>query len=306
MLHELNCVLMEQIQLMLVDTFATRSLSGIPTGVVPNASGLDTSTMQEIAREIPVGEIAFLYPSDDADPQIRYFTPQSEIESSGYATIGAFIGLLDAGTVQPGEREVKTNRGIVQIDITDDHHVWQTGLHRAIDEVSISPTMIADGLGISENGLATPELPIAAASVDAPWLIVPVSYFSDLRSITPKWPALTELCHQHDLTGIYAFTFDTLQTDTTAHARVFLPNRQREVPGARMAAGAAGVYIREMQALDGGSPDGLCFEQGYHINRPAHVSVKVARDVRVGGTGTITLNAKLSVDSPDPGDIIEA
>ena len=71
-----------------VDSFATRALEGNPAGVVPDARGLDETTMRRVAREINASETAFVFegPGDGYDVEVRFFTPTREVPVCGHAT----------------------------------------------------------------------------------------------------------------------------------------------------------------------------------------------------------------------------
>ena len=74
-----------------VDAFAERPLTGNPAAVMPLERWLEESVMQAIAAENNLSETAFTVPSesDDADFELRWFTPTSEVELCGHATLAA-------------------------------------------------------------------------------------------------------------------------------------------------------------------------------------------------------------------------
>ena len=74
-----------------VDAFAERPLTGNPAAVMPLERWLDDALMQAIAGENNLSETAFTVPSDrdDADFDLRWFTPAAEVEMCGHATIAA-------------------------------------------------------------------------------------------------------------------------------------------------------------------------------------------------------------------------
>ena len=71
-----------------VDAFAERPLTGNPAAVMPLDRWLDDATMQAIAAENNLSETAFTVASerDDADYDLRWFTPAAEVELCGHAT----------------------------------------------------------------------------------------------------------------------------------------------------------------------------------------------------------------------------
>lgn len=74
-----------------VDAFAERPLTGNPAAVMPLERWLDDALMQAIAAENNLSETAFTVPSEseDADFDLRWFTPAAEVELCGHATLAA-------------------------------------------------------------------------------------------------------------------------------------------------------------------------------------------------------------------------
>jgi predicted PhzF superfamily epimerase YddE/YHI9 len=74
-----------------VDAFAPRPLTGNPAAVMPLDRWLDDGTMQSIAAENNLSETAFAVPSEsrDSDYDLRWFTPTTEVELCGHATLAA-------------------------------------------------------------------------------------------------------------------------------------------------------------------------------------------------------------------------
>lgn len=85
-----------------VDAFAPRPLAGNPAAVMPLDRWLDDSLMQSIAAENNLSETAFTVPSDggDADFELRWFTPTTEVVLCGHATLAAGHVLLTGERVR--------------------------------------------------------------------------------------------------------------------------------------------------------------------------------------------------------------
>src|SRR5690242_3903289 len=62
-----------------IDVFTARPFLGNPVAVVLDAEGLDTDSMQRIARWTNLSETTFLLPSTRADYRVRIFTPAHEL-----------------------------------------------------------------------------------------------------------------------------------------------------------------------------------------------------------------------------------
>jgi PhzF family phenazine biosynthesis protein len=71
-----------------VDAFAEHVFSGNPAAVVPLQEWLPDAVMQDIAMENNLSETAFFIPEGD-DFHIRWFTPSTEVNLCGHATLAS-------------------------------------------------------------------------------------------------------------------------------------------------------------------------------------------------------------------------
>jgi PhzF family phenazine biosynthesis protein len=84
-----------------VDAFASRAFEGNPAAVCPLESWLDDGLLQAIAAENNLSETAFFVPSDKGF-RLRWFTPASEVDLCGHATL-ATAHVLFEHLGQPGQ-----------------------------------------------------------------------------------------------------------------------------------------------------------------------------------------------------------
>ncbi len=71
-----------------VDAFASRPFEGNPAAVCPLDAWLDDDVMQSIAAENNLSETAFFVPEGDGFA-IRWFTPATEVDLCGHATLAS-------------------------------------------------------------------------------------------------------------------------------------------------------------------------------------------------------------------------
>jgi len=300
---------METVRTLLVDAFTDEALAGNAAGVVPDAADLSESQMQAVARELSVSETAFLTESDDADRRVRYFTPTTEVDLCGHATVAAHAHLLEDGVLDPGTHTLETNVGVLDVEVTEDGVVWMTQDDPTIERVDLDYDRVGDALGVDPAALRDvgADLPLAVASTGLPFLVVPVNFLEHVGGADPDVAAVEELCEAVDAVGVYAFSFDAIDRDSTLHGRAFVPLAGvPEDPVTGTASGAVGAYLRESDAFDD-FPEEMRFEQGHFVDRPGHVRVRVDETVRVGGRATTALDGRLVVPDPDSDDdIVEA
>ncbi|WP_323191935.1 PhzF family phenazine biosynthesis protein [Halostella sp. PRR32] len=300
---------MDSVRALQVDAFTDEPLSGNAAGVVPDGDGLTEAQMQAIAREFSLSETAFLLPSGPADRKVRYFTPSQEVDLCGHATIAAHAHLHEDGVIEAGTHTLETNVGVLDIEVAEDGAVWMTQDDPTVRPVDVDYERLATVLGVPVGSLQDvgADMPSAVASTGLPFLVVPVNFLEHVGNADPDMAAVEELCEEYDATGLYAFTFDTLEGDATLHARMFAPGAGvSEDPVTGTASGAAGAYLREVSAFDGELPDEMVFEQGHFVDRPGRVRVRVGETVRVGGDAATAIDGTLSVPAADDDDILEA
>lgn len=293
---------------LLVDAFTREPLTGNAAGVVPDADGLSTDQMQAVARELGASETAFLLPSGSADRRVRYFTPTTEVDLCGHATIASHALLHEDGTIDPGTHTLETNVGDLEIEVTDAGRVWMTQDAPEIRTVDVEYERVAAALGVDVAALRDvgQDLPLAVASTGLPFLMVPVNFLEHVGDADPDAAAVERLADEVDATGVYAFTFDALEGTSTLHARMFAPGAGvPEDPVTGTASGACGAYLRRFDAFDR-LPEQMVFEQGDFVGRAGRVYVRARESIRVGGDATTALDGTLAVPPATDDDIIEA
>ena len=102
-----------------VDVFTATPFGGNPVAVVLDSDGLSTGDMQRFANWTNLSETTFVLPpsSEQADYQVRIFTPSRELPFAGHPTLGTCHAWLEAGG-KPALPEVfvqECGAGLVEI-----------------------------------------------------------------------------------------------------------------------------------------------------------------------------------------------
>ena len=107
-----------------VDAFASAAFEGNPAAVMPLKEWLPEATMQAIAAENNLAETAFTVVSDrdDADYDLRWFTPTVEVELCGHATLASAHVLLAGETIRFATRSgiltvTRGDGGLLKLDL---------------------------------------------------------------------------------------------------------------------------------------------------------------------------------------------
>jgi PhzF family phenazine biosynthesis protein len=87
---------MTNLPIIQVDAFADRPFIGNPAAVMPLDAWLPDDTLQAIAMENNLSETAFTIPATDgeADYELRWFTPATEVVLCGHATLASGHALI--------------------------------------------------------------------------------------------------------------------------------------------------------------------------------------------------------------------
>jgi PhzF family phenazine biosynthesis protein len=127
-----------------VDAFTSRVFGGNPAGVCMPETWLPDDVLQKIAAENNLSETAFVV-ARDGDFDLRWFTPTTEIDLCGHATLAsAFVIFTELGF--PGEVvRFHTKSGLLTAThadgvITLDFPAWAA-------EPCSAPAALVDGLG---------------------------------------------------------------------------------------------------------------------------------------------------------------
>lgn len=84
----------DELKFFLVDAFTNHAFGGNPAAVVPLDAWLPDATMQRMAMEHNQAETAFFLPQEDGFA-LRWFTPVTEIDFCGHATLATAKVLFD-------------------------------------------------------------------------------------------------------------------------------------------------------------------------------------------------------------------
>jgi trans-2,3-dihydro-3-hydroxyanthranilate isomerase len=281
----------------LVDVFADRPLAGNPLAVFPEAEGLSDAELQSVAREMDHAATAFLLPAtmSGAAFRLRIFSRDREIPFAGHPALGAhYVHATDSRLplTEPITRVAhQGSQGLLEVEIKVEGSSIAL-LRMTQRPPEIAPRLedeevrrVAEGLGLEEEEIQATNQPVRVASTGLPSLIVPVATLDALGNARPRYDLLRRLLEGREAAIVYAFTKETREARSAAHARAFDIAGSSEIPGAGAAAGALAAYLVNQAAVTVTPVTCLTIEQGHAINRPstlfAEVHVKDAKISRV-------------------------
>jgi trans-2,3-dihydro-3-hydroxyanthranilate isomerase len=286
-----------------VDVFTEHPLEGNALAVFPDASTMDASMMQRIARELNLAETAFVLPPTRSDcaARVRIFTPAKEMLFAGHPTIGTAFVLLDEGLVpgKTGDFMLEENIGPVPVRV-------ETGARPMLwlSTPSIEagpcydPALCANVLGLSTKDL----LDIAPQRLSAgnPTIFVALR---DRLAVDRAWLDLAGMRQLRgsdpELMCVFVFT----PTAEGAYSRMFAPEYGvPEDPATGSSTGPLAAFMMRHGLVANSSGTRLVSEQGTKMGRRSFLHVHVRGDggangIEVGGhvTPLVTAAMRLTI-----------
>lgn len=141
---------MKQLTLYQIDAFATSVFTGNPAAVCPLDAWLTDKQMQAIAEENNLSETAFFVP-ENGHYRIRWFTPNTEVDLCGHATLASAFVLFNQLNYQgstilfqsnSGELRVSKQNNQLQMDFPALPYQKITPAAEVLNTLSIKPTEI--------------------------------------------------------------------------------------------------------------------------------------------------------------------
>ena len=169
-----------------IDAFATGPFTGNPAAVIPLDEWLPAATMQAIAEENNLSETAFFVPENDAF-HIRWFTPLSEVDLCGHATLASAFVILNILKLQQDAVAFTSLSGPLRVTQSDQLLTLDFPAQPAT-RCDI-PNALVEGLGATPSACLQQEDYIAVFEQE-----------EDVLALEPDHPILQKL----DLRGVIA------------------------------------------------------------------------------------------------------
>jgi trans-2,3-dihydro-3-hydroxyanthranilate isomerase len=285
-----------------VDVFTERRLEGNPLAVFPQASGLDESTMQRIARELNLSETVFVFPTPLAkyDAMVRIFTPLRELPFAGHPTLGASFVLIDEGlvTLHDGGIVLLENVGpiLVRVDSAEPRMYWLVA-PPILDGRLFDRLLCAEVLGLSANDI----LDVQPQLLDGgnPTVFIPLRSKDAVdRAWVDGRGTRTLIGPESEPVCVFVFT----PTPEGAYSRMFSPEYGvAEDPATGSSTGPLALFMMRHGLVSGASGTRFISEQGRKMGRRSllHVSIRGAQGsegIDVGGHVVPVAVASMTVD----------
>jgi PhzF family phenazine biosynthesis protein len=170
-----------------VDAFSDRPFGGNPAAVCVLAAAADVAWMQAIAAEMNLSETAFLYPHGEGGYHLRWFTPSTEVDLCGHATLASAHVLWQEGHLPLDQAaQFHTRSGVLTAEQVGD---WITlnFPSQPVAEIAAEPVLLK-----ALRGQVPSFVGRTTAGLEGNYL-VELASADHVRSLQPDFPLLATL-----------------------------------------------------------------------------------------------------------------
>ncbi len=284
------------------DVFTSRPFEGNQLAVFPDATGLDTATMQRLTNEMNFAESTFLLPAETpgTDVRMRIFTPAREMPMAGHPTVGTTFALAHTGVI-PRERTrwvFGLNIGPIPVALewtTDGlQAAWMDQGPPTFKTPIVAPEAVVDAIHADRAAWTATGWPVEEASCGAAFFYVPLATRAAVDACEADGGAMKRIVSAYGSShvGVFVFSAEPGADGATVYSRMFAPEAGVvEDPATGGASGPlAGYLVRHRVVTPEAAAAGLVSVQGVKLGRPSRVHMRaestspadIAR-VHVGG-----------------------
>lgn len=162
-----------------VDAFTSEPFTGNPAGVLITSGALTEEYMQLMAAELNLSETAFLTPQNGGY-RIRFYTPETEIDLCGHATLSAAHMLYELGLVSTDSVIFFDSKaGPLEVSVTDNLYILNFPVY-SLEKIDIPDELV------KASGLK----PLELYRSDYDWHLALLATEKELTDASPDFSAL--------------------------------------------------------------------------------------------------------------------
>lgn len=268
---------MKTLRYTLCDVFTEQPLTGNPLAVFTDARGLDSATMQALAREMNLSETTFVLPAErGGHARIRIFTPRGELPFAGHPTLGTAFVL--GGPLESTELRLELQVGVVPVRLEREGARIGFGWMTQPTPAAFEPAAAA----VAALGSREAPLSVFGYRNGPEHTFVELGSEAAVRALGPDLGAVARATSG----GVFAFHFDGRR----CAARCFVPGQGiAEDPATGSAVGPLALHLSRAGRL--ASSDVLRVEQGVEMGRPSTLYARIGAgdepSIEVGGSARV-------------------
>lgn len=273
------------------DVFSSSRFGGNQLAVLPEAEGLSTVQMQQIAREFNYSESTFVTKTEDKNSRkVRIFTPSTEVPFAGHPNIGTAFALAndgEFGDIGDGITvHFEEQAGTVPVSIrrVKDDGIWCELL--APEQLSLGAIVaretIAKVLSLEVDDINVSNHAPQVASVGLPFLMVELTTIDALQRAKVDTQQLEALRDSGVVPDVHLYV--QCNDDFDIRARMFAPfDGVPEDPATGSANCALVALLTHLGNGDEIEENFWRIAQGVEMGRPSVLEARTRRE-----NGTIT------------------
>lgn len=254
------------------------ALSGNPLCVFEKGEGLDTATMQRLARQFNLSETTFLLPSSRANARVRIFTPSYEMPFAGHPTLGSAFVCRALGLCED-DATLEMQAGIIPVRARRDR--WTLQANPSTTRPCDTPVEVLAGmLGIAPTDIGSAPLWVKAGKEQ---LIIPLTSEAAVRAVRPNAAKLSAVKSEDGHSMAYVFA------QCEPHkliGRFFFPQGSAIIEDP--ATGSATANLGGWMIASGRTlPQTFEISQGEYADRPSTLFLEVDAQKRIFVSGEV-------------------
>jgi trans-2,3-dihydro-3-hydroxyanthranilate isomerase len=286
------------------DVFTDRPFGGNQLAVFPQAEGLTSQQMQQIAREFNLSETVFVLPpqTSTGTRHLKIFTPNTELPFAGHPTVGTAYVLGTIGEINLNQDVIQIifEEGIgavpVKICVTDGKPTYTELTAAKLPEFNSETPSLSDlaaMLSLKLEDLRGGEYAPQGVSCGMAFLFIPLTSRAALQKARLDRQLWENLLADAWANNVYIFCDEPELAGSNLRARMFAPALGiAEDPATGAAATALAGYLGARDATVEGTLTWVV-EQGFEINRPSLLRIEADKKqgkiqgIRVGGASVM-------------------
>lgn len=271
---------MKSIEVYEVRAFSHGDRGGNLAGVI--LEEVDGGLKQKIAKKLGYSETVFVKQVDKEEFHLEFYTPNSEVDLCGHATIGTFYLLKELRRIEEGGYTIKTRAGSLEVEVGKQGVFMeqnQPSFYGIVDRMEVAGSLNIDPSNLGKD-------PVEIVSTGLKDIMVPVKNLEVLRGIEPDFQRIKEVSIKHGVVGYHLFTLESLEGNT-AFTRNFAPLYEIDEESATGTSnGALACYLKKHDLKNGKS---MRFEQGDYMGNPSRIDVRLEEEkLLVGGEAVLS------------------
>jgi trans-2,3-dihydro-3-hydroxyanthranilate isomerase len=294
------------------DVFTKQRFGGNQLAVFPDARGIDSAQMQQIAREFNFSETTFvLPPRDRANTRlVRIFTPGGELPFAGHPTVGTAFVLATIGDIPLAgpETRIVFEEGVGPVPVTIRSENGVAGFAQLtaakLPEVGDPPPAAADlarALGLDASDVLTGTFAPESVSCGVQFLYVPLRDRAAIGRVRLRLDEFDRVLAGYATQKVFVFCGEPELSGSHYRARMFAPGiGVAEDPATGSAAAAFAGYLAKRDSRRDGTLRWV-IEQGFEMGRPSILEAEAdvrggsVTAVRVGGNSVFVSRGEFTI-----------